>query len=109
MKENATVFQRRFSRCRNLLRFMAVRVLGSPERAEDAIENCWFTASSNPPRFEQEGAFRSWLLRVLIDAALEIRRNEKTLGPRTSTEGIPSKRFRGTAYVMRSGASASGK
>jgi len=72
VKEDATVFQVRFSRCRRLLYFIATRILGGSERAEDAIENCWLTASRNPPPFEHESAFRSWLLRVLIDEALAI-------------------------------------
>jgi DNA-directed RNA polymerase specialized sigma24 family protein len=62
-----------------LLHFIACRVLGSSERADGAIENCWVRASRNPPRFEYEGAFRSWLVRVLIDEALAIlRQNERS-------------------------------
>ena len=56
-----------------LQHFIACRVLGGPDRADDAIENCWLRASLNPPRFEYEGTFRSWLIRVLIDEALAIR------------------------------------
>ena len=70
--EYRTLFSVRFSRCYRLLHFIACRVLGGPERADDAIENCWGRASRNPPRFEYEGEFRSWLLRVLIDEALAI-------------------------------------
>lgn len=78
--EDSAVFHARFWRCHRLLHFIACRVLGGLERADDAIENCWLTASRNPPRFEYEGAFRSWLLRVLIDEALAIlRENQETL------------------------------
>jgi len=70
----AEVFAARFSRCRNLLHLIACRVLGGPERADEAIANCLLTGSHNPPVFGFEGAFRSWLLRVLIDEALIIRR-----------------------------------
>ena len=73
-QEHPSVFEVRFSRCRRLLHFTACRVLGGPERAEDAVENCGLTASRNPPQFEYEGAFRSWLVRVLIDEALAILR-----------------------------------
>jgi len=72
--ENRVIFNVRFSRCYRLLHFIACRVLGSPERADDAVENCWLTASRNSRWFEYEGEFRSWLLRVLIDEALDIRR-----------------------------------
>ena len=75
--ENRAVFQARFWRCHQLLHFIACRVLGSPERADDAVENCWLKASRTAPRFEYEGEFRSWLLRVVIDEALAILRENR--------------------------------
>lgn len=66
-------FETRFMRCRNLLHFVACRVLETIEGAEDAVENCRRRASQNPPAFESEGAFCSWLVRILIDEALAIR------------------------------------
>lgn len=71
-QEHPTIFAARFARCRGLLRFIASRVLGSSEEVENALQSCWLTASCNPPKFEYEGAFRSWLLRILIDEALII-------------------------------------
>lgn len=66
-------FETRFVRCRNLLHFVACRVLETTEGAEHAVERCRLRASQNPPMFEFEGAFRSWLVRILIDEALTIR------------------------------------
>ena len=74
--DDSAVFEARFSRYRRLLHFIATRVLGSPERAGEAVENCWLSASRNPPSFEYDGAFCSWLARVLIDEALAIRDQE---------------------------------
>jgi DNA-directed RNA polymerase specialized sigma24 family protein len=91
VEEDPAVFQIRFSRCRRLLHFIAARILGGSELAEDAVENCRLTASRNPPRFEYESAFRSWLLRVLIDEALAIlRQNQHTLESTASVEPIPA-------------------
>ena len=73
--DDAAAFDARFSRYRRLLRFVATRVLGGPERADEAVENCWRSASGNPPRFEYDSAFSSWLVRILIDEALAIRRS----------------------------------
>jgi DNA-directed RNA polymerase specialized sigma24 family protein len=88
--QEETVFQIRFSRCRQLLYFIATRVLGGIEQAEDAVERCWRTASLNRPWFEREGSFRSWLVRVLIDEALAIRdRDEKTVERKPSIKPIP--------------------
>jgi DNA-directed RNA polymerase specialized sigma24 family protein len=71
-EEQSAIFFQRFLRSYRLLDFIACRVLGDEERAPIAVQNCWRTASRNPPHFEYEGAFRSWLVRVLIDEALAI-------------------------------------
>jgi DNA-directed RNA polymerase specialized sigma24 family protein len=71
-QQHSEVFDAWFSRSRGILRFLACRVLGSPEDAEVAVQNCWLTASQDPPMFDREGAFRSWLARVLVTEALAI-------------------------------------
>lgn len=74
-------FQVRFSQCYRLLHCIACCVLGGEERAEEVIERCRLRASLTPPRFECEGAFRSWLLRVLIDEAVVVlRRSQEEAG-----------------------------
>ena len=79
LAEHAQAFASRFSRCRPLLYWLARRVLGDIRGAENALENCWRTASRNPPKFGYYGAFRSWLARVLIDEALAILRKNREL------------------------------
>jgi DNA-directed RNA polymerase specialized sigma24 family protein len=59
-----------FSRNRRALSLVAYRVLGNHEEAEDAVQNCLRAAADNVPWFEHEGAFRCWLVRVLIDEAV---------------------------------------
>jgi hypothetical protein len=86
-EEDPDVSQTRFWNCHRLLHFIACRVLGGPERASDAVENCWQTACQNPPRFESEGAFRSWLARVLMDEALAILHQRHK-----SADGVASQR-----------------
>ena len=80
-RDEAAAFDARFSRYRRLLRFVATRVLDGPERADEAVGNCWLSASRNPQRFEYDSAFGSWLLRILIDEALTIRRQGLTHKP----------------------------
>jgi DNA-directed RNA polymerase specialized sigma24 family protein len=77
VQEDPKVFSARFSRCHGLLHFIACRVLGGTEGARDSVQTCWRKASRNPPKFEQEGAFRGWLLRIVIDEALAIRLTKK--------------------------------
>jgi DNA-directed RNA polymerase specialized sigma24 family protein len=47
-------------------------VLGNPDRAHIAVQNCLFSASNQVTIFDCEGAFRSWLVRIAIDEALAI-------------------------------------
>jgi asparagine synthase (glutamine-hydrolysing) len=65
-------FESRFFKNRKLIVFVARRLLDSHEDAETAVKECFKTASRNPPVFTHDGAFRSWILRMVIDEALLI-------------------------------------
>jgi len=91
----SALFNIRFFRCYRLLHFLACRILDDPEQANKAVEKCWYSASALSPRFGYEGAFRSWLVRVLMDEALlllartkqptlETKIEFETAGPRRS-------------------------
>jgi hypothetical protein len=67
-----------FSRYRRVLSLIAYRVLGNHEDAEDAVQNCIRAASDHAPRFDHEGAFRSWLARVLINEAVTILHKQRS-------------------------------
>ena len=76
-QENLDPLDVLFSRYRRVLYRVAYRVLDNHQDAKDAVLNCLLAASCNVPRFENEGAFRSWLVRVLIDEALAILYKER--------------------------------
>jgi DNA-directed RNA polymerase specialized sigma24 family protein len=82
--QNIARLDERFSSYYRLLHFTACRVLGSRERADLAVEKSWLAASFNPPKFDNEGAFRSWLFRILIDEALAILRKDLRIHRPTS-------------------------
>jgi asparagine synthase (glutamine-hydrolysing) len=65
-------FESRFIKNRRLIVFVARRLLDCHEDAETAVKECFKTASRNPPVFTHDGAFRSWILRMVIDQALLI-------------------------------------
>ena len=73
-------FEARFDRCEGLLYFMAAEVLGRGEDSDrslnddvnEAVHNCWLTASRSRQEFDSEGAFRRWLVRILITEAVAI-------------------------------------
>jgi len=76
-REDPRVFEVRFGRTCRMLQSLAARILGDSKQAKTAVENCWRTARRHSPRFEYEGEFRGWLLRVLIDEALVLRRDAR--------------------------------
>ena len=67
-----------FLRCRKTLHFIACRILPDSEMAACAVEDCWLKASRNLPSFESEGAFGSWIMRLLISEALSILHRDRT-------------------------------
>jgi DNA-directed RNA polymerase specialized sigma24 family protein len=85
-QEQPEIFAHCFLRSYRLLHFIACRVVGNADRAPIALKNCWRTASRNPPHFEHESGFRSWLVRVLIDEALAIFR--ESLGEKNPTGAV---------------------
>jgi DNA-directed RNA polymerase specialized sigma24 family protein len=83
-------FELQFSRCRELLHFIARRILNCVQEAEEAVKNCRLKASRNPPEFSSEGAFKSWLVRILIDEAtllLRRKQSDSTASPKHLPEG----------------------
>jgi DNA-directed RNA polymerase specialized sigma24 family protein len=70
-------FYVRGARYRRLLYFVAHRVLGNPDKAALAIENCLSSAARHVPTFDHEGAFRSWLVRLALDESLAILHGRK--------------------------------
>jgi DNA-directed RNA polymerase specialized sigma24 family protein len=90
-----STFELQFSRSCELLHFIARRILQCIEEAEQAVKNCRLTASRNPPRFSSEGAFRSWLVRILIDEAtllLRTKQGNSTASSRHRPEHLPEGR-----------------
>jgi hypothetical protein len=95
LSQQKLIFAARLWRCYRTLHFIACSVLSGPERAEEAIGSCWRIASRHPQRFEHEGEFYSWLLRVLIDEALVLLRERMpTPTPKGLCEPVPAPVFR---------------
>ena len=70
--EKSRSFYVQASRYRSLLHFVACRVLGDPDKADIAVENCLLAAFRHVRTFDCDGAFRTWLVRIAIDEALAI-------------------------------------
>ena len=70
-------FEILFSRYRPILYRLAQRILCIHEESEDAVQNCSLAAFRKLKSFKYEGAFRSWLARILVNEAITILRKRK--------------------------------
>ena len=66
-----------FSRYHRFLHFLACRVLGGREDAQDVVQNCLLRAVRNLQQFNNDGAFRSWLARILVNEAIDLLRKRR--------------------------------
>jgi RNA polymerase sigma-70 factor, ECF subfamily len=78
-----------FSHYYSFLHFLACRVLGSREEAQDVVQNCLLRAVRNLQQFNNEGAFRSWLARILVNEAISLLRKRRSR-PRLSVRHVCS-------------------
>jgi RNA polymerase sigma-70 factor (ECF subfamily) len=66
-----------FARHNRALYQTALRLLGNPEDAEDALQEGLLSAYRNLRRFEGRSQFSTWLTRIVINAALMRRRRQR--------------------------------
>src|SRR5579863_7367359 len=66
-----------FARNTRALYQTALRVLGNPEDAEEALQEGLLSAYRNLRRFEGRSQFSTWLTRIVINAALMRRRSKR--------------------------------
>src|SRR5579871_2224317 len=76
-----------FARNTRTLYQTALRVLGNPEDAEEALQEGLLSAYRNLPRFERRSQFSTWLTRIVINAAL-MRRRSKRARPAVSLDDV---------------------
>jgi RNA polymerase sigma-70 factor, ECF subfamily len=66
-----------FARYNRALYQTALRLLGNPQDAEDALQEGLLSAYRNLRRFEGRSQFSTWLTRIVINAALMRRRSQR--------------------------------
>jgi RNA polymerase sigma-70 factor, ECF subfamily len=77
LQGDRNAFETLFSRYRPILYRLAQRILRNHEESEDAVQNCSLVAFRKMESFKYEGAFRSWLARILVNEAITILRKRK--------------------------------
>jgi RNA polymerase sigma-70 factor (ECF subfamily) len=66
-----------FHRYRNIAYRVAYRLLGREADALDAVQDAFVKAFTNLDRFRGHSAFKTWLLRIVSNAALDLGRQRK--------------------------------
>lgn len=66
-----------FAKNHSALFLTALRVLGNPDDAEDALQDGMLAAYRNLERFQGRSQFSTWLTRIVINAALMQRRSQR--------------------------------
>src|SRR5260370_42589767 len=89
LKGDAGALDALFARNSRALYQTALRVLGNPEDAEEALQEGLLSAYRNLPRFERRSQFSTWLTRIVINAAL-MRRRSKRSRPAVSPDDCTS-------------------
>src|SRR6202035_1932056 len=88
LKGDARALDALFARNTRSLYQTALRVLGNPEDAEEALQEGLMSAYRNLPKFERRSQFSTWLTRIVINAAL-MRRRSKRARPAISLDDKP--------------------
>ena len=90
LQGDRNAFEILFSRYRPILYRLAQRILRNHEESEDAVQNCSLVAFRKMESFKYEGAFRSWVARILVNEAITILRKRKRTY--SSLRSIPQER-----------------
>lgn len=65
---------------------IAYRILGNNEDAEDAVQDAFLSACGHLREFEGRSALTTWFTRIVMNAALMMRRKRKNTAPLVSHE-----------------------
>ena len=68
---------------------LALRFTGSPQEAQEVLQETFLNAFRNLDSFRSESAFSSWLYRVTVNAALMHLRKGRAGPPRIAIEDLP--------------------
>jgi RNA polymerase sigma-70 factor, ECF subfamily len=89
LRGNQKSLDQLFGRYSRALYPTALKLMGNPEDAEDALQDGLLSAFRNLRRFEGRSQFSTWLTRIVINAALMRLRSKRT-HPATSIDAEPN-------------------
>ena len=85
-------------------RFLAIAhsILRNREDAEDAVQNALLSGYLHLPNFEGRSALKTWFTRIVMNAALMLRRKRKSAGMSSEREASTSDNARGMERIATS-------
>ncbi len=88
--EREAAFSGLFRRHSQSARDLAYRVLGDPGLADDVVQEVFLRLYRDGAAFEQRAQFTSWLYRVVLNRAIDVRRHEtRHRADRSARSGAP--------------------
>jgi RNA polymerase sigma-70 factor (ECF subfamily) len=75
----------------------AFRILGDPEASEDAVQDGFLRAWRALDRFDERAELSTWLYRIVINAAIDLRRERRRREP---LSGVLPEDFNGQARAV---------
>lgn len=69
-----------YERHRQRIYQLGCRYLGQPTDAEDLVQQVFIKAYEGAPKFRGEAKVTTWLYRIAVNACLETRRRQRTVG-----------------------------
>lgn len=69
-----------YERHRHRIFGLGCRYLSRPEEAEDIVQQVFIKAFEAAPQFRGEAQVSTWLYRIAVNACLEVRRRQRTVG-----------------------------
>jgi RNA polymerase sigma-70 factor (ECF subfamily) len=82
-------FERLLDRCERRVYNLALRMLGDPTEAEDAVQDIFVEVHRSLPRFRGDSRLDTWVHRIAANVCLQ-RRRKRTLPVEGLAEDLPS-------------------
>ncbi len=83
-------FEELVTRDKRRIYLRALRIVGSPEDAEDALQSALLKAFLHLPEFEGKSSFSTWFTRIAINEALMLRRTNRRRIELSIDDSIPA-------------------
>ena len=75
--------------CQDQLYRVALRMLGNPHDAQDAVQDAFLQGWQSLPGFRGEAQFATWITRILLNRCHNVHRSRRPTGPLPESDAVP--------------------